>query len=1032
MRKILFDRRDHQLLSIVNDVLNRDDARTSARKLVYPYLHPHGIKEMAESRGLRIAFAVVNLLESLEAGGVDDRLTALTSLRDEVLHTAGGSLPRNTARVLLQIMKELVRAHGDTEKQLRLAHDFRTVVPGNPRIIREQLRRYHLLEMPEEWNQASFDDHVHDANTKGRKSSSHLIMDAWIKGIRRLRVVYYNFLEPRFAVELLEAAKIMGIDLRIGIEFSARFRDKLVQIIWVPRGFADPQDFLCFLAEDAVSEFMAEGKKVSAYQQRYVLSALEAFNVRHRYRIEETWGIEMPPIETREFLSFVGTGQPSTLHLAKLIHQKMLSSMKTRMEPLRERYGRADATERLEITHQVETMNRLDWETIVHDYLAPDKNPGIPDPSVPQDGPDVPQMLHLSPHDIICRLARLHSGFRITLNLSNVDVQDVIELLYDCEGMITRLEIFNLKDYAAGRTAHIAEISRLQQAINHGNVIHLKRLIRNAIERVASSALPDRDDRVQKLANILHDIAALKALYKGAPLKARLGSDSTGRSPRVHGMGLAIQNTLPRRALHEIRNPRARSREIIPVRISALRQVTFHLRSGPNAFINLLYKRLRRVPFLRWIGVERCTDWVVQEDSTRLESPGNVVTLGGVQDYADNGLTLEPSASRRSGTRMSWKYLNTGVKNGLKAFIGFVPAFATFALTKEWWLLAYFGAFIWFGITGLRIILQSVLGGGGIRRSPLLRWDDYINWERFSDSLLFTGFSVPLLDYVTKTLILHHGFGITTSTRPVALYAVMSLVNGLYISSHNVYRGLPRGAAFGNLFRSLLSIPIAVGINAATGGILGAAGVVGVDEILQKWAAVISKAASDLVAGVIEGIADRYQNIRLRLRDYSTKLAGIFETYASLELLFPEVKTLELLKSPERLASAHSGEIKGFTKIMIIDALDLLYFWMYQPRARSAFRLLIRGLSDEERRILIGYPSILRRKKDVTLLFVEGLVGRNFSKALAFYQDHFQEYLDGLKKAEQRIERRDRREVLNREAATDSALLKALNRGCGE
>jgi len=1032
MRKILFDRRDHQLLSIVNDVLNRGEARASARKLVYPHLHPHGIKEMAESRGLRIAFAVINLLESLEAGGVDDRLAALTCLRDEVMHTAGGSLARNTARVLLQIMKELVRAHGDTEKQLRLAHDFRTAVPGNPRIVREQLRRYHLLEMPEEWNQLAFDDHVHDANTKGRKSSSHLIMDAWIKGIRRLRVVYYNFLEPRFAVELVEAARIMGIDIRIGIEFCARFRDKFVQIIWVPRGFADSQDFLCFLAEEPVAAFMAEGKKVSEYQKHYVTSILESFNHRHRHALGKTYGIDVAPIGKEEFLSFVGTGQVSLLHLARLILQKMLDSMKAQMGLLREQYSRADAGGQLDINNRVEKMNRLDWETIVNDYLEPDKNPEISDPNVPQEGPDVPEMLNLPPREIINRLVRLRSGFRITLNLSNVRAEDVIELLYDCEGMISRLEIFNLKDYAGGKTAHITDISRLQQAINHGNVIQLKRLIRNAIERVESSDLADRNDRIQKLTSILHDISTLRDLYKGAPLKARIGSDSTGRSPKVHGMGLVIQDTLPRRAQREIRNPRAASREIIPVRISALRRTTFHPRSGPNAFMRLLYKRLLRVPFLRWIGVERCSDWVVQEDSTRLESPGNVVTLGGVLDHSDNGLTLEPSPSRRIGTWMSWKYLNTGVKNGLKAFIGFVPAFATFALTKEWWLLAYFGAFIWFGITGLRIILQSVLGGGGIRRSPLLRWGDYINWERFSDSLLFTGFSVPLLDYVTKTLILHHGFGITTATRPIVLYAVMSLVNGLYISSHNVYRGLPRGAAFGNLFRSLLSIPIAVGFNAATGGLLGAAGVGGVDEILQKWAAVISKAASDLVAGVIEGIADRYQNIRLRLRDYSTKLAGIFETYANLELLFPEVKTLELLKFPERLASAHSGEIKGFKKIMIIDALDLLYFWMYQPRARSAFRLLIRGLSDEERRILIGYPTILRRKKDVTLLFVEGLVGRNFSKALAFYQDHFQEYLDGLKKAEQKIGRRDRREVLNREAATDSALLKALNRGCRE
>jgi hypothetical protein len=1000
MRKIIFDRRDHQLLSIVNDVLNKDDAHTSARKLAHYHLHPRGIKEMAESRGLRIAFAVVNLLESLKAGGVDERLAALTSLRDEVLHMAGGSVPRNTARVLIQIMKELVRAHGDQEKQLRLARDFRTAVQGHPRIIRNQLRRYHLLEMPEEWNQLSFDDHVHDANTKGRKSSSHLIMDAWIKGIRRLRVVYYNFLEARFAVELLEAANIMGIDMRIGMEFCGRFRNKFVQIIWVPRGFSDSQDFLCFLEEEPVAAFMAEGKKVSEYQKRYVMAVLEAFNSRHRHALEKTWGIEMAPIEKGELLSFVGTGQASLLHLAQLIHQNMLPSMKARVELLRRSYDHADAEARLEIANQVEKMNRLDWEAILDCYLKPDKNPGISDPNVPQDGPDVPEMLNLSPREIISRLAGLHSGFRITLNLSKVNVEDVIELLYDCEGMITRLEIFNLKDYAAGKTAHIAEISELQRAINQGNVIHLKRLIRRSIHRVESSSFPDRDDRIKQLADILHDIPTLRDLYKGVPLKARIGSDSTGRSPRVHGMGLAIQDTLPRRAQDQIRNPRARSRESIPVRISALRRTTFHPRSSPDAFGRVLYRYLRRVPLLRLLGVEKSSDWVIQEDSTRLEHPGNVVTLGGVQAHADNELTLEPSESEKGRTRLSWRYLNIGLKNGLKAFIGFVPAFATFALTKDWWLLAYFGAFIWFGITGLRNILQSVLGGGGIRRSPLLRWGAYVNWERLTDSLLFTGFSVPLLDYITKTLILDHGFNITIATNPVALYSVMALMNGVYISSHNVLRGLPRGAVFGNFFRSLLSIPVAIGFNAATGGILGAAGVTGVEEILQKWAAVISKAASDLVAGIIEGIADRYQNIRMRLRDYSTKLAQLFETYAKVELLFPEVKTLELLKSPEKFSSAQSGEVSDFRKIMIIDALDLLYFWMYQPRARSALRLLFRRLSDEDRKILIGSQSVLTQQKEITLLFAEGLVGKNFSKALAFYLDHSREYLDVLKRME--------------------------------
>ncbi|HSM91083.1 MAG TPA: hypothetical protein VLT56_13780, partial [Desulfobacterales bacterium] len=251
--RYLFDRKDHELIRIVNDVLS---SSKFARKLYFSYFHPNGIKEMAETKGLRSAYAVAQLLSSLEIGGVEDRLNALRSLRLEVIDTAEGPLPKNTARVLLQIMKNLVRAYGDPRRQLELAHDFRMTASGKPRIVRRQLKQHHLLEMPEEWNQIAFDDHVHDANTKGRKSSTHLIMDAWIKGIRRLRVIHYNFIEPRFAAELFEAAKILDIDVRIGIEYSARYRDKYVQLIWVPRGFADAQAFLCFLAEPPVMNLM--------------------------------------------------------------------------------------------------------------------------------------------------------------------------------------------------------------------------------------------------------------------------------------------------------------------------------------------------------------------------------------------------------------------------------------------------------------------------------------------------------------------------------------------------------------------------------------------------------------------------------------------------------------------------------------------------------------------------------------------------------------------------------------------------------
>ena len=230
---LLFDRQDHKLIQMVNAFVDAR-AQDHALRQPEPGLHPHGIIEMTSSHALRLASAVIVLLESLEAGGPSERLQALRRLHDEVLYSTHSSLQNNTARVLVQIMKDLVRSHNDASRQLPLAHEFHQAVRGTPRIVRALLRKYHLLEMPEEWNQHAFDHHVHDANTKGRKNPTHLVMDAWIKGIRFLTVIYYNTVDPEAAQELLRAARIMDITVRIGIEFKATFRDKLVEFTWSP------------------------------------------------------------------------------------------------------------------------------------------------------------------------------------------------------------------------------------------------------------------------------------------------------------------------------------------------------------------------------------------------------------------------------------------------------------------------------------------------------------------------------------------------------------------------------------------------------------------------------------------------------------------------------------------------------------------------------------------------------------------------------------------------------------------------------
>ena len=167
----------------------------------------------------------------------------------------------------------------------------------------------------------------------------------------------------------------------------------------------------------------------------------------------------------------------------------------------------------------------------------------------------------------------------------------------------------------------------------------------------------------------------------------------------------------------------------------------------------------------------------------------------------------------------------------------------------------------------------------------------------------------------------------------------------------------------------------------------------GVEEGLQKWAAVISKLASDCVAAVIEGLADRQSNVRIRLADYRDKISQMFSVYARLDLLFPEEDVLDLLQSPKTLIAAIHEEARDLKKVFIVNALDLMYIWMYQPRARKALEQIAATMSAEEWLIFYRSQLVLKRHREISQVFVDGMVGRNFAKALSFYLDRSDAYL---------------------------------------
>ena len=234
-----------------------------------------------------------------------------------------------------------------------------------------------------------------------------------------------------------------------------------------------------------------------------------------------------------------------------------------------------------------------------------------------------------------------------------------------------------------------------------------------------------------------------------------------------------------------------------------------------------------------------------------------------------------------------------------------------------------------------------------------------------------------------RVWLLEDCFGVTVAEQPVVVFTVLNIVNGFYIFAHNVYRGFPREAAIGNLFRSALAIPVSSLYDFILFHLLLLWGIADPHMYLVPSAAVISKMASDTVAAIIEGYADSQMNLRMRRWDYESTIKRIFDCYTQLELLFPREDALICLARPGGLRGRGGEEAQRLERILIICALDLMYFWFYQPRAQEAFRHKVRSMAEADRAVLLSAQLVLMREREVSQLLEAA------SDELAEYDERF-------------------------------------------
>ena len=191
-----------------------------------PPSHPAGFVREIRKRRITIVESYLIIIRYLESEHHKERIHALKLLEEQTFHSKNITMPLNTARVQLALMKEAIKCRDNKRRQLELLHDFTVSSYGQPSVIRRYLDEMGIIELPETGQRIAdmnmgWDLHVHDNSSYGRKTPSQLVIDAFIKGISEITVAFNQLNDLGNVEELLEAGEILGVRVNIGAEFSA-------------------------------------------------------------------------------------------------------------------------------------------------------------------------------------------------------------------------------------------------------------------------------------------------------------------------------------------------------------------------------------------------------------------------------------------------------------------------------------------------------------------------------------------------------------------------------------------------------------------------------------------------------------------------------------------------------------------------------------------------------------------------------------------------------------------------------------------
>jgi hypothetical protein len=775
----------------------RIDSPTAIEEI--PSSHPAGFVRELSKRRITIVESYLIIIRYLESEQHRERIHALKLLEEQTFHSKNITMPLNTARVQLALMKEAIKSRDNKRRQLELLHDFTVSSYGQPSVIRSYLDEMGIIELPETGQRIAeldmgWDLHVHDNSSYGRKTPSQLVIDAFIKGISHITVAFNQLTSRANIEEVLAAGDILGVRVHIGAEFSLQAQGHRFHFMSLLPPIRTREELTGFFQRnEAVLRFFTEGLTRNQESRIASIRALiDNYNAVHLPTLNSGYAeasvYSLPALDLAAVDEIVPLEGLNRMHLGELLYAqwkpvllKRVLLAKSKLNNARAELQRGSISQwdyaNLESRYQAlrDTYTKLNPETLRSQYFGFQQISEYP--TVFSDMAEV------------CGRLKSAGGSIKILHPLEHGLDAAYEILLANAGWIDYVEVYNMYDSINRSVDDIIRFSRFVNILNSGR----PELVRPFLE---GHDIAVSDDQ---LARIVAGVAA-------RPLVAVCGSDSTGRSSTIPGMGFIFQSRLigPHRRRYVERHfslPEFVSR-IIAARGSF---VTPEAEAGPHDPVISMGKSTHFVP--NRIGDETDVSPIPLDHAVR--------------------------------------YLNPVLRNLFYVGVGFTVA----TITIGWQY-----ALVWFGITSLRHVIVDLVARRGSRvREWSLREIDFRNIAR---SLFWTGFSVPILAFVKAEFDLLWPLGAFGPTYQFAKFFFIAFVNGLYLMAHNRLRGFEKGVAGANFFRTILSWPFA-SLFAPFGDLLF------IPSIVQ------SKIWSDIVGGIIEGSGKFIRSVGLTRRDLS-------------------------------------------------------------------------------------------------------------------------------------------------------------------